>query len=83
MEDDDPIVVFQAGDFDLQSQPRYSTVNLDPVSGLVVQNLVDSRNFDLPSHYLTEVVAEICKMIGVRLRDKDLFAFANQETQAN
>ena len=83
VEGQDPIVVFQAGDFDLQSQPRYSTVNLDPESGLVVQNLVDSRNFDLPSHYLTEVVAEICKMIGVRLRDKDLFAFANQETQAN
>jgi hypothetical protein len=83
VEGEDPIVVFQAGDFDLQSQPRYSTVNLDPESGLVVQNLVDSRNFDLPSHYLTEVVAEICKMIGVRLRDKDLFAFANQETQAN
>ena len=83
VEGDDPIVVFQAGDFDLQSQPRYSTVNLDSYSGLVVQNLIDSRNFDLPSHYLTEVVAEICKMIGVRLRDKDLFAFANQETQAN
>lgn len=83
VEGDDPIVAFQAGDFDLQSQPRYSTVNLDAESGLVVQNLVDSRNFDLPSHYLTEVVAEICKMIGVRLRDKDLFAFANQETQAN
>ena len=69
--------------YPIDIQPRYSTVNLDPASGLVVQNLVDSRNFDLPSHYLTEVVAEICKMIGVRLRDKDLFAFANQETQAN
>jgi len=81
--DADGDIVNRAGDFDLNSQPSYATINLDAASGLTLQNVNLSRNFDLPSHYLPEVVGEVCKMIGVRLRDKDLFSFANQETQSN
>ena len=33
----------------------------------------------LPSHYLTELVMEIAKLIGVRLRDPNIVGFAAQE----
>jgi len=39
----------------------------------------NSRDFHLPPHYLTEVVMEMAKLIGVRLRDPNVTAFATQE----
>jgi hypothetical protein len=33
----------------------------------------------LPPHYLNEVVMEIAKLIGVRLRDPNVTQFATQE----
>jgi hypothetical protein len=47
-----------------------------------VYNPFDSRDFDLPEHYIGEVVAEIVKMIGVRLRDNALATYGLQQTQA-
>tara|TARA_R100000654_G_scaffold72322_1_gene104069 strand:+ start:52 stop:801 length:750 start_codon:yes stop_codon:yes gene_type:complete len=38
-----------------------------------------SRDFMLPPHYLNEVVAEILKLIGVRLRDNAVSTFSIQE----
>ena len=38
-----------------------------------------SRDFMLPPHYLNEVVAEILKLIGVRLRDNAVSTFSTQE----
>ena len=38
-----------------------------------------SRDFMLPTHYLNEVVAEILKLIGVRLRDNAVSTFSIQE----
>lgn len=37
------------------------------------------RDFMLPPHYLTEVVMEIAKLLGVRLRDPNVTTFAAQE----
>jgi len=37
------------------------------------------RDFMLPPHYLNEVVMEIAKLIGVRLRDPNVTQFAAQE----
>lgn len=37
------------------------------------------RDFMLPPHYLNEVVMEIAKLIGVRLRDPNVTQFATQE----
>jgi len=42
-------------------------------------NPSSSRDFHLPSHYLTEVVMEMAKLIGIRLRDPQVTAFATQE----
>jgi hypothetical protein len=42
----------------------------------------NSRDFHLPPHYLTEVVMEMAKLIGVRLRDPNITQFAAQEEAA-
>ena len=42
-------------------------------------NSNNSRDFHLPPHYLTEVVMEMAKLIGVRLRDPNVTSFASQE----
>jgi Fe2+ or Zn2+ uptake regulation protein len=42
----------------------------------------NSKNFDLPEHYINELVSEIVKMIGVRLRDTTLTSYGLQQTQA-
>lgn len=42
-------------------------------------NGANSRDFMLPPHYLTEVVVEMAKLIGVRLRDQQVSVFATQE----
>lgn len=39
----------------------------------------NSRDFMLPSHYLNEVIMEMAKLIGVRLRDQQITAFSTQE----
>jgi len=38
-----------------------------------------SRDFMLPPHYLNEVVMELAKLIGIRLRDPNVSAFAAKE----
>jgi hypothetical protein len=37
------------------------------------------RDFMLPPHYLTEIVMEMAKLLGVRLRDPSIQTFATQE----
>ena len=42
-----------------------------------------SQDFELPVHYEQELVAEIAKMMGVSLRDKDVYTHGTtEETQA-
>jgi hypothetical protein len=67
---------------DLASSPRLAVIEVNQNTGLVVPNLQLSRNFDLPEHYTTEVVAEICQLIGVSLRDNVLMQYGTMETQA-
>lgn len=38
-----------------------------------------SRNFMLPAHYLNEIVVEMAKLVGVRLRDPNVTVFATRE----
>jgi len=64
---------FLAGDFDYTSQPRYASMQIDPISGFVIQDPLNSRNFDLPPNNKSELILEITKLIGVRLRDKYLY----------
>ena len=39
----------------------------------------NSRDFMLPPYYLTEIVMEMAKLLGVRLRDPNVQNFAKQE----
>tara|TARA_R100001163_G_C5064212_1_gene201734 strand:- start:1628 stop:2380 length:753 start_codon:yes stop_codon:yes gene_type:complete len=55
------------GDIDFSRQPFYSAQSL--AGGISVPNTATCRGFDLPYEFYGEVVSEICKMIGVSLRD--------------
>ena len=60
----------------IDSSPAYTEVS---IGGVNVFSPLNSLNFMLPSHYLTELVMEMAKLIGVRLRDPNIVGFAAQE----
>jgi len=68
------------GDVDYFSYPSYSVNDL--VDDYYVPDPIDCRDFDLPARYKGEVVNEILKMMGVRLRDPNLTGYASQEDAA-
>ena len=72
----------QAGDIDLDLMPTYAVLALLPATGQAIQDPNNSRNFDLPPQYLTEVVYEMCELIGINLRDPLLLQYAMGETKA-
>ena len=52
-----------------------------PISaGFAIEDITNSIDFELPDHYLTELVGEIARMIGVRLRDDVLMQYGVAET---
>ena len=61
--------------------PPYYDFNVVSFNGSDVEafDSLNSRNFMLPPHCLTEVVMEMAKLIGVRLRDQNVSVFATQE----
>jgi len=59
-----------------QNPPMYA---FKVFSGESFFDFENSRDFMLPSHYLNEVVMEMAKLIGVRLRDQQVTAFSTQE----
>jgi hypothetical protein len=60
------------------SMPRFGyTV----VAGKEVYSAANSVDFELPEQYFADLVIEIAKLIGVNLRDTDVYAYAKQETQ--
>ena len=59
-------------------QPKISVLSTDE-DGLFVPNVIECFNFDLPEHYKTQLIGEIAKMIGIRLRDAQLLASTPQE----
>ena len=48
--------------------------------GFAIEDIINSIDFELPDHYLTELVGEIARMIGVRLRDDGLMQYGVAET---
>jgi hypothetical protein len=50
-------------------------------SSLELFNATNSRDFELPEQYIPELVLEIAKMVGVNLRDSDVYAYANSQSQ--
>jgi hypothetical protein len=59
--------------------PKYTASNLGGATE--VFTAATSVDFELPDHYVPQLVLEIGKMIGVNLRDKDVFAYTSGEEQ--
>lgn len=49
--------------------------------GKEVYDATTSIDFEIPEHYTAELVIEIAKMIGVNLKDTDVFQYAQSEQQ--
>ena len=75
-------ITYGQGEYIPASQPTFVADSVDDGTGFVIHNLTQSRGFDLPAHYLNEVVMEILQLIGVRLRDPLLQQYGLLETQA-
>ena len=50
------------------------------VAGVETYNSANSVDFELPEHYFTEIVNEICVLAGVNLRDRDVYTYGSTET---
>lgn len=53
------------------------------VSAVNTYNASTSVDFELPDHYVPELVTEMAMLIGINLRDKDVFTYASQEDIKN
>ncbi|WP_293316449.1 hypothetical protein, partial [Phenylobacterium sp.] len=77
---------FQSGDVDRTSGPRLvaaasTAQSVDFAnSGFVIPDVSACRNFELPEHYKNEIISEIAKMIGIRLRDQFITNFGVGQT---
>ena len=49
------------------------------VAGVEIYSAANSIDFELPEHYFTEIVNEICALAGVNLRDKDVYTYGSNE----
>lgn len=58
--------------------PRFGYTVTNGIESYSATNSVD---FELPDHYEAELVAEIAKLVGVNLRDADVFNYASSEQQ--
>jgi len=61
------------------SSPKYNATNLGGSNE--VFDPTTSVDFELPDHYVPQLVLEIGKMIGINLRDQDVFAYTSGEAQ--
>jgi|TARA_R100000479_G_C6391208_1_gene205226 hypothetical protein len=58
------------------SLPNYA---FNTSSGVHVFDAANSIDFELPDHYVPELVVELAKLIGINLRDKDVFGYGQAE----
>ena len=59
--------------------PRYNAISLGGSNE--VFDPTTSVDFELPDHYLPQIIIEIGKMVGINLRDQDVFAYTAGEEQ--
>jgi len=57
--------------------PNYSVTMM--ANGAEVPNPLNMRDFMLPNHCIPELVSEMAKLLGVRLRDPNVLTFASRE----
>ena len=50
------------------------------VAGVEIYNAANSVDFELPEQYFTDLVAEICALAGVNMRDNDVYQYGATET---
>lgn len=63
----------------IAAQPKWGYV-LPLVANKEIFNPGNSYDFELPEHYVFDLVVELAKLIGINLRDQDVYAYAaNQE----
>jgi len=65
---------------DISSTPVY--IEMQMGANIMMPDMLNSRHFELPDHYKNELIVEIAKMIGIRLRDSYLSSFAISEEKA-
>jgi hypothetical protein len=58
--------------------PRYNAISLGGSNE--VFDPTTSVDFELPDHYVSELILEIGKMIGINLKDQDVYAYSNAES---
>jgi hypothetical protein len=49
------------------------------VSNKEVFDATTSVDFELPEHFTPNLVMEIAKMIGINIKDSDMFTYASSE----
>lgn len=52
-------------------------------NGYELYDVSTSVDFELPDHYVPDLVSEVAKMIGVNLRQEDIYQYANAEQLKN
>ena len=69
---------------EISLDPPFYDFNVVDYTGETLElfNAANSRNFMLPAHCLNEVVMEMAKLIGIRLRDQQVSVFSTQEEAA-
>lgn len=60
----------------VDDKPTYAT---EDIGGNEIANVEECIDFMLPEHFSSELVMEIAKLMGVRLRDQQMTAVAQQE----
>jgi hypothetical protein len=59
--------------------PRYNAISLGASNE--VFDPTTSVDFELPDHYVPELIIQIGKMIGINLKDQEVFAYTSGESQ--
>lgn len=75
-----PSSIDSDGLVDTANQPKYSSTSIS--QGFVIADPGSCLDFELPRHYFPEIVGEIARMIGVRLRDNVISQYGVSETNS-
>lgn len=60
------------------SAPAFGYTSAIP--GVELFSAANSVDFELPEHYFTELVVEILGLVGINLRDSDVYSYGSSET---
>ena len=61
------------------AQPTFGYTSA--VTGVELYSAANSVDFELPEMYFTDLIVEIAELVGVSLRDKDVFSYASSENE--